>query len=234
MNRTLRNTIVLAGAAIIAAPASAGAIGVLVIDDFNSGTLSTDVSSGVSITQQDGTMAGGQRDVAAFAELNPFSQMLGIDINNGLLSYSSGFGLDGRLTLDYDGSTDVEDGDLPLEMGEGLGLSLAGLTDIEFDFLDVDMDFTLRVMMMDGSAVSEFVDVAVTEGNNQTISLDLSGFSSVDLSDIDRMMFMFNVADGGPGSESLDFTLGGITAIPAPGVLALLGLGAIASRRRRH
>ena len=66
-----------------------------------------------------------------------------------------------------------------------------------------------------------------------TSSLMLSDFD-IDLSNVDRVGILFNFNEAGEPTGSLDFVLNGITVVPAPGAIALLGLAGIAGTRRRR
>ena len=231
----------LFGAAIAMAACGAASAGVITIDDFTSGSFGASITSGNVVLQQSGTMLGGQRDIGLEVLSNPFSQFLDAGVGpNGLgLTFSAGIGLEGQLALDYDGSTDVETGNLPFVAGEGLNLDLTGLTSIDFSFLAADLDFEILVVLqtLEGGMVmdTDQVDADVDGGGMGpfTVSVMLSDFA-IDLSDVDRIGILFNFeGDDGP-TGSLDFILSDITIVPAPGAIALLGLAGLAGTRRRR
>jgi len=228
-----------ASAAIAFALVGSASAGVVVIDDFTSGPFSASINSGNVVLQQSGSMVGGQRDVGLEVLSNPFSQSLDVGLGDGGLglTFSSGIGLAGQLGLDYDGSTDVEDGSLPFEVGEGLDLDLSGLDSIDFGFVSADLDFEISVVLqqIEGGSVTESsaATLAVNSGSNFVASLALSEFS-IDLSDVDRIGILFNFNEAGDPTQSLDFLLSDITVVPSPGAIALLGLAGLAGTRRRR
>ncbi len=230
----------ITGAAIAIALAGSASAGVVVVDDFTSGSFAASITSGDLVLQQSGTMVGGQRDVGLEVLSNPFSQFLDVGLGDeGLgLTFSSGIGLAGQLGLDYDGSTDVEDGSLPFEVGEGLDLDISGLDTIDFSFLSADLDFEISVVLqqVEGGSVINSSSAALAvpaSGSNFVASLALSEFS-IDLTDVDRIGILFNFNEAGDPTQSLDFLLEGISIVPAPGAIALLGLAGIAGTRRRR
>ncbi len=231
----------LFGCAIALAACGAVSAGVITIDDFSSGPFSASITSGNVVLQQSGTMLGGQRDIGLEVLSNPFSQFLDAGVGpDGLgLTFSSGIGLEGQLALDYDGSTDVETGNLPFVAGEGLDLDLTGLTSIDFSFLAADLDFEILVVLqtLEGGMVmdTDQVDADVDGGTMGpfTVSVMLSDFD-IDLSDVDRIGILFNFEGDDEPTGSLDFVLSDITIVPAPGAIALLGLAGLAGTRRRR
>lgn len=230
----------LIGTAVAFAVAGSASAGVITIDDFTSGSFAASINSGNVVLQQAGSMIGGQRDVGLEVLSNPFNQNFEVGLGaEGLgLTFSSGIGLAGQLGLDYDGSTDVEDGSLPFEIGEGLNLDLSGLDSIDFSFMAADLDFEIQVVLqtLDGGSViaTSQASFMVNGGaGGFTSSLALSEFD-IDLANIDRIGVLFNFNEAGDPTGSLDFVLSGITVVPAPGAMALLGLAGLAGTRRRR
>jgi MYXO-CTERM domain-containing protein len=229
----------LIGAAFAVAVAGS-ASAEIIIDDFSTGGFAASITSGDTVLQQSGTMIGGQRDVGLEVLSNPFNQFFDVNLEEGGLglAFSSGIGLAGQLGLDYDGNTDVETGSLPFQLGEGLNLDFSGLTSIDFGFTAADLSFEILVTLqtIEGGVPTATSAASIMVGGSQspfTSSLMLSEFD-IDLSNINRVGILFNFNDGGDPTGSLDFILDGITVVPAPGALALLGLAGLAGTRRRR
>ncbi|MFK7960658.1 MAG: hypothetical protein AB8G96_09030 [Phycisphaerales bacterium] len=238
MKRRLLGAGTVAAAALITLPASAGLV---MIDDFSSGAFSSSITSGSDVTQQAGSMIGGQRDVGLEVLDNPFNQNFEVALGGGGLglSFSAGVGLAGQLGLDYDGSTDVEDGSLPFEVGEGLNLDLSGLTDIQFGFLAADLDFEVLVILqqVENGAVTQTSQASLAvnaSGSPFNATIALSEFDGALLNDVDRIGVLFNFNEAGDPASSLDFLLTEISVVPAPSALAAFGLLGLAAGRRRR
>lgn len=122
-----------------------------------------------------------------------------------------------------------------------LDLSSNGV--ISFDFLQVDQDFNIRILLIDelgGKAVASFLQVQA--GGPRSVLFDVvndSDFANLDLSVVEQVEILFNYAvrdddDQFIHTASLDFVLGSIRAVPAPNALALLGLGGLVAVKRRR
>lgn len=133
----------------------------------------------------------------------------------GSLSYASTTGADGSLALSYG-----------LGGGPGLDADFSGLGSIDVGFLDfdrangLDMPVTLRLVDMDG--VESELTLSVTSAGAQTLSFSLSAFSSLDLSRIRGIEVLFQA---GLSSDFRLSSIVGVTAVPEPPGLALLGAG---------
>ena len=218
----------MCGVAIAAGTAFAGSAiaAPILLDDFTSGAIGDSIAGGSSVNQFNGTMLGGQVDVGVLVTDNPFDLDLNLFAVDGLgLSFATDSGVNGRLLLDYDGADDVEDGELPLVAGTSLGADLTGQTDLFLDFVGADRDFEMSVTIV--GAESTTLTQTVGAGTDFSVGFDLT--SIADLSGVTRVLFEFNTTD----VEDLDFILGDITAVPAPGALMLLGIAGLAGRRRR-
>ncbi len=176
--------------------------------------------------------AGGPRVLSTTITDNPFGQpsnfevdtalMIGSDV--GAAIFNSGIGVEQEARINWDNN------------GAGLSLDAAalGLIGFELDFAAIDLDFNYLFRMFDGSGevVGGTGSFAAGGSRTETIALsdfDLTGF---DASDVDRVEIAFNVRGD---TASLDFILPEVRAVvPAPGALALLGLGGLAAIRRRR
>lgn len=147
----------------------------------------------------------------------------------GALIMNSGIGARQRATLRYNQSIDPFD------------LSDNGI--LAFDFLQVDQDFDIRIVITADSGGKAVIDqFHISAGGEQTFLFDIlndADFVNLGLSDINDIRIVFNEAvldnDGGYAhTASLDFVLGGIRAVPSPGSMALLGLGGLMVSRRRR
>jgi len=222
----------------VALIASSAAAEIIVVDEFAAGPFSQTLDAGVVIDQQDIGVLGGQRDYAASVGANPFASDLTVSVNPDVgLTYAAGPGVSGFLALQYDGDEDVEGDDIPLNPDGGLTLDVSGLTslDLEFLFLDIPMGVTVELANVEdgdisaASALEQIVDDF--EGSN-VVSFDLDDFTGdADLTQVNAVTITFNSQKNAPAAR--DFVVRDITFVPAPGTLALLGIGALAIRRRR-
>ncbi|HCT44646.1 MAG TPA: hypothetical protein DF699_05490 [Phycisphaerales bacterium] len=103
-----------------------------------------------------------------------------------------------------------------------------------FDFLAVDQDFTIRIVMIGGDGGKAVINqLQVGAGGPQTVEWDIlndSDFADMDLAEVVDLRISINFDH----VHSLDFVLGSIRAVPAPSSMALLGLGGLAATRRRR
>ncbi len=181
----------------------------------------------------------GDRTFDSYIVNNPFAQSgdsyidtaFSTGDDDGALFFNAGVGVQQVANLEYD----LDNGPVDLLTG--------GNSTIEFDFLEVDQDFLIRIVMHDsfgGKAVTDAL--AVTAGSNQIVSVNIEDefdFFSLDLSSIDQVEFVFNTqyqSDTGEfvNTASLDFALSEIRVVPTPGALALLSLGALVGTRRQR
>jgi hypothetical protein len=221
-------------ALVSAGPARAG----LVIDDFGSTTYPYPAPTGFvqgAVGQStiaetglpEGATFGGVRtatiSVASVTSTGDFANFR-VDPSptgsGGSLSYASTTGTDGALRLAY---------------GPGPDLDLAGHHGIRVDLLEFDhangLDMTVILTLTDASGAEMSETLAVSSAGRQTLTFALTGFSGLDLGQIRTIGLTF---DAGLSS---DFRLASITAVPEPGGLACVGMGAtlaagLAWRRR--
>lgn len=107
-----------------------------------------------------------------------------------------------------------------------------GLTDITFSFHEWietgGSSFDQASVFVNG--VQEYLSDGSSGGDWRPVSLDLNAYSG--LSDVEITFNLFTTAVVERVGWYIDDV--GITAIPAPGALALLGLGGLAATRRRR
>lgn len=212
----------IAGACTLA---QGGVVSSIVLDNFDS-----DPNTG----------AGGPGTYSTQIFDNPFSQSASFTLNTafndgtnqGVLIFDSGIGVKQGASILYNNS------------GTGLNLNAAamGATGFEFSFLQVDQSFMMRFEMSNngdgpsGMAGVASYDVLVNAGMGQTISAAFGDFiisPGFDINDVDDIKLSFNLE--GNATASLDFVASQFSlTVPAPGSLALLGLGSLAAVRRRR
>ena len=170
---------------------------------------------------------------------DPFSQGGNVELDTafasdddiGAVFMNSGVGVQQRLSIRYD-----------LNQGP-LDLLSSGNTTLEFDFLEVDQDFTIRIVMLGsfgGKAVTS--SLLVEAGSNQTTSVDIiNGFDffALDLSSVTSFEVIFNNTHRDDVGDfvnipSLDFVLTEMRAVPATSALSLIGLSGFAILRRKR
>lgn len=171
---------------------------------------------------------------------NPFNQSSSFTLDTafnsgsdtGAIFFNSGIGVEQGASIVYDNS------------GSGLNLDAGGLglVGFELDFLDVDLGFMMSIELGNngdgpsGMAGVASLEVFVPAGMNQTASWSLNDFiisPGFDVNDVDSVTLNFNL-DSDP-TASLDFAATEFRAVvPAPGAIALLGLGGLVVSRRRR
>lgn len=139
----------------------------------------------------------------------------------GVFDFNSTVDTDGFVSLLYDGG-----GSLNADLS---GTSRIELTFTMFDYAD-SQSMPITVELSDGVNTASHT-LSMTSPGGQVLAFnyaDFAGIGSLDLSAIQSIRFDIDPGIGG------DFRISQISAVPAPGALALLGLGLFASRRRRN
>lgn len=241
----MRGEVIMTAAAIAAMTGSAFGqlvFTVIEIDPFEDGVTGGVIGSGID-EQVAATVIGGVRNLKADVIANPLGTteetFVDLRFDEGSFAFDTGPLATAVASLSYgDGDT-------------GLGIPFSpGFETIDFAFASVDQDFVLTVVI-EGPIISvpgdENSAPAVAEGSftieqgiDFTFSVNifdqLESTPGFNLADANRLTFYFN--DGDTPVESLDFRLDDISAsgfiIPAPGSVALLGLGGLVVARRRR
>jgi len=222
-------------AATVVLGVAAHAPAALVIDTFDSVDapnpwpieLTAVGTTTVNETGIGGSALGGARTTiieATYIDLEALDEVrVAVAAGAGVLDFASTVGAAGNMSLVYDGGVG------------NLEQSIAGFSAIEIDFSLFDFPsgsaLPTTVTLFDGANAAELT-IELASSGAQTVSFDLASFSgigSLDPSSLDSIRVDFE------GSLGTDFRITEIRAVPAPGALALLGLGlGIAGTRRRR
>lgn len=174
---------------------------------------------------------GGSR----YGELNASTPTLGSEVSvatfNGLLAYSTAFGTQAILDLNYNAN------------GAGLNLNAASQTSINIDLIGGDLDasnpgrpvpFSITLTSGLGTGSQTSVSLSNIFFSPDTYSIDLANYANlgIDLTDIDAVHL--NIDQSGAGLAAVDFVIGQIAIVPAPGTAGLFVLAGITATRRRR
>jgi len=211
----MKTRFTLAAFALLATPV---ALGQTVIDNMNEGEFSIDGNSFIS-TGSTSNIIGGSRFVGS----NATGVTATREVGSAFTTLQNTSGAVGTFTFDY--------GDFDGGVGE-----------LNSDFTaNGNRYFVVEIPRAVGSGQLR-LDVLSTAGGGAATSQSLSGagtyyfdmlddgFTDVDFLDIDRVTFRVLTTDG----SEVDVGPISVTALPAPGAGALLGLAAVAATRRRR
>lgn len=213
----MKNILLLTMLGALTGTAAAGGGLTIVLDDFDS-------------TPND--EAGGPRVISSTETANPFGQPSDFFVETGFSAggatgaaiFNSGIGVEqeGQINWDNDGA------------GLNLDAAALGIVGFELDFLLVDQDFDLQIVLGTNDGGTATIDAMIAAGGSRTESISLGDFdfgAGFDAADVDSVTITFN-----SGSvASLDFVVTEFRAVvPAPGAMALLGLGGLVAVRRRR
>lgn len=178
--------------------------------------------------------AGGPRVISSAEVANPFGQSSNFFLDTafnaggamGAAIFNSGIGVEQEGRIDWDNN------------GAGLNLDTAalGIVGFELDFLLVDQDFNIQIELGTNGGGTASIDAIIAAGGSRTESISLGDFNfgaGFDASDVDSVRITFN--NRLDAVASLDFVVTEFRAVvPAPGSMALLGLGGLVAVRRRR
>ena len=200
----------------------------LIIDDFDSGGITSQVGAGVASSPTTASdILGGQR-----IELLEVPNLSGAEFF-GALGFSNG-----NLVVTQ-GSLDEITGGLQYNSLGGADLTGGGtFKNFALDFTSLDSPVPLTDVLQltvtsGGAAVTH--NVTIPDQNSATeVLVDLVNFNTVDLTSVDSIELGFDFSNT-PGR---DFQLGtfSVTSVPEPGSLAVLSIAvsAMLLRRRRN
>lgn len=231
---SIKNTAIIAGfAGAMFATTAAHAV---LIDAFNDAQTITQSGVGTSSNSAAGAMIlGGSRDI--IVEVMSGTGDFTIDIDNtspGNMSYSSDIGVDGKVTIQWDGA----DGSSALDTA-GLGsvdLTAGGENAIGIRVVASDFaaDLMFEVYSNGGADVSTLMTSTPALATNADLIIPFADFiGTADFTDVSAIVMMID----GPVNTDLqiDFVQSTIE-VPEPGMAALFGLGLIGlglARRRK-
>lgn len=145
-----------------------------------------------------------------------------VSIELGELNFTSTAGANGDLTLRYAGAS----GDLGVNFSAETGIQI---TFNSFNF-NGGVAVPIAVVLNDGFN-SATGNLSLTSAGAQTLGFNFASFigiGSLDLSSINSVLVLINGSTGGA------YVISEIAVVPAPGMLALMGVAGLASRRRRR
>lgn len=205
---------------------------VILIDDFSTGNTSQSINSGNAFFFQSGTMIGGDRVTDLFVQSNAFGLSVSVDVQTGVLSFTSQSGVDGAASIGY-GFADVSGVTF-----DDLNADLSSQTQFLAEVISNDLPaaLTMRVRSSTQGALG-YVSVTktVAPGINtlQNITFDFADFTSqgfTSWSDVDQVVLFVDTQTDG------DIAFTSLQAVPEPATLALLAGAAslLAARRKRN
>tara|TARA_B000000565_G_scaffold255758_1_gene237495 strand:+ start:29588 stop:30298 length:711 start_codon:yes stop_codon:yes gene_type:complete len=229
----------LLGAVLAMGITTSANAGMITIDDFSDDQGPMVVMQGQTLFSSVlGSMIGGERDLEITSVVDEFNQGASVNVAADNFFFSSGAGNESMFTIQWDG-VDGSNAINPFGLG-GLDLTAIG-NPIKFITTIIESD------------LNAWFDVTFWSGPNgtaETVELPIPGvnrpgrdafflsreFSNTDFTNIGAIQVRGNIAspDTGLMQRSYDLQLGGVTAVPEPGslALALLAVLGIAVRRR--
>jgi hypothetical protein len=216
-------------AILLVALATAGACAhALVLDDFTDGNINDKIfGTSTNATYTAATVPGGFRYVWHTITSNPFSLSHSTTVTNGIFSTSSKNEVDADTTIawgvDSTGSVNV---------ANDLNANLSSFTQFKFNVLSNDNPATITMVVRSGSTTAMSAAKAVMPNmvsTSQMVTFDFSEFTGINFADVDTIIANINTSTSG------DLVLDSFEAVPEPGTMIALGLGAaaLAARRRK-
>lgn len=210
----------------------------LVIDDFSgSQVVASQTTGGLTATnQEDGSMLGGERDMAVINGTGLLGTVGLVD--SGTLNFSNSPTSQGTLSLDYDGN---DDSDTILFGGLGaVDLTDGGASDafaFTLLFADFEVKYTITAVDTngDGGVFTGTLPTGISGGGDEVqIVTSFASFASplVDFADIGTLLLTFEAQEPAADIVIDNFRT---DVVPEPSSVALLlAGGALIARRRRR
>ncbi len=215
-------------AILLVALATAGVFAhALVLDDFNDGNINDKIfGTSSNSTYTAATVPGGFRYVLHSITANPFSLSHSAVVTNGIFSSSSknevkavaviGWGVDATGTA---------------SAGTALNANLSSFTQFKVNVLSNDQPASLTLQVGSGAGAFNVTKAVMPNmvSTAQSVTFSFSEFTGVDFSDVDAIGLLVDTGTSG------DIVLDSFEAVPEPGTMIALGLGAaaLAARRRK-
>lgn len=240
MNKLNFKTVLAAGSLAMGSAffSTASIAGEYVIDDFSGPVVNVQAdSTNDNVTQtafasQTGSMLGGFRNVIV-TNSSDSTQSVSATVGGGEFAFASGNST-GAVQIQWDGNAS------PLFDPTGLGsVDFSGFDAFALNVLVSDDNFFFRLGLYTDANTFSILDLEASEvtfGSPQTFNIDFALFSDCGLSNVtcgngDTAPVDFasigGVYAGATGAARVDFTLTQASAVPAPGALALMGLGLV-------
>ncbi len=204
-----------------------------ILDPFSAPAEETITVNAGSTTAEmitvDASILGGEREI--FLTHDTGGNDTDVTVKDGTLSFNSGSQTSGSIQIVWDGAADAGSDTID-ETGLG-GIDFdTGFDAFVLDVIESDDGFNFSITIYSDAANFTTLSLAAAEVDSpETFFFPFSLFSScpaiictatgagVDLTNVGA------VAVNVQGNSSLDFTLDAVRAVPAPGALALMGLG---------
>ncbi len=218
------------------AASAASSLATIVIDDFATGAYFRSISSGSAVESQAGGMLGGQRDTLLRIQTPGANPLLTLEmlIGGGIQFSSSAATVDGMCGLQWDGNggaaeeVGVVPGFADFNDIAGLGMSFLGEDRFRVQFLYADQTMAIQMVVRSGGidyVANHLYTYSVVNDHDDFL---FSEFAGANMGAVQSVTVRFDPPTSG------DFALLGVAAVPEPGSLAALALGALVLARKRR
>jgi hypothetical protein len=179
-----------------------------------------------------GGVLGGERLGTLTASTPPpYSGRVSAGIFSGFGSLSTAFGVQGVFDLEYGANTPL-DADLESTL-TATGQFIIDLVSSDMDNSNPQRSVPATITVTSGVGGSEVTaSSTISLVGEGFYALPFGDFAGVDFSDVDRIKISFD--QSGADAVAVDFAITQFRAVPAPGAIALMGLGGLAAARRRR